>query len=99
MKERLCFLVWAGIVFALFLTGCERGRPMVWTPTQDGFEQSYFREPNGPAYVRRKIASTGCVFSDFPDNQAPTETHVACGMMWTGTYGHQLTCLCADGGS
>lgn len=72
---------------------------MVWTETKDGFQQSYFREPNGPVYVKRKLMKDGCIFGDFPDDRPPTETKVDCGATWTGTFGHKLACTCIDGGS
>jgi hypothetical protein len=67
---------------------------MVWTPVKDGYEQSYFREPNGPIYVQRKFVSGGCLFGDFPEKQAPNEKFVRCGEVWTGSFGQQLKCEC-----
>lgn len=81
------------------LVACDRGKEMLWSETKDGFEESYFREPNGPVYVRRKLSTTGCVFGDFPDERPPAETKVACGATWIGSSGHKLVCTCVDGGS
>ena len=85
--------------FGAFLPACDRTKEMVWSESKDGFEQSYFREPGGPVYVKRKVSTTGCTFGDLPDGQAPTEAKVPCGARWTGTYGHKLVCVCLDGGS
>lgn len=71
---------------------------MVWSADQDGFEHSYFKGPNGPTYVKRKLLSSHCVFGEFPDEAAPTEVKVSCGATWTGTHGHSLSCVCLDAG-
>lgn len=79
-------------------SGCRRDRDMVWSRDPDGFESSYFREPNGPTYVSRKRLVDACIFRDYPELSLPRDVRVACGAMWTGTYGHQLRCECADAG-
>jgi hypothetical protein len=72
---------------------------MVWDPSPDGFEYSYFNRPDGPVvYVKRKITATECVFVDFPES-GDVETRVACGALWNASSGgYSLRCECADAG-
>jgi hypothetical protein len=99
IRHGTAFALVLALWFTAISTGCQRTGAMVWTDTRDGFEQSYFRGPNGPVYIKRKLLNDGCIFGDFPDDQAPTEMKVARGATWTGSYGHGLLCNCLDGGS
>lgn len=90
------------LLFLTLATGaacCAEKPKMVWTAEKEGFEQSYFREPNGPIYVRRKLGSDGCIFGDYPMDGVPTASRVGCGQTWRGTFGEELVCQCTDGGA
>lgn len=97
-RRSLLFLVAFALVSCRPIS-CNRHREMVWTAERDGFEHSYFREPNGPVYVARKLTADGCIFREFPEDSLPTDRRVDCGVVWTGMFGHQLRCGCLDAGA